>query len=593
MSTLIPPTDQPIGQTADGKQPLTTEDHALLPTSTTGGARPRSPHQAVGTSAAPYAPIYQPANQDADAMPLIGPYHRRGYQVGPENLLAPLTNLDELDELPPTFRPWWDAELSEPMRQTEHPQEVDVDRLVVGALQFAPRVMSLRADPQVRATYLAEYCADFDWRAFLETRVDDLNDPVGNTLTTGGPRRFKDLNLSTKGGLRRRTESGGEFEISQRAGWEDTNSIFFVPKTQGTARLQMNYTQPLLNGAGEAYNRSRIVLARIDANRSFDETAAELQDHLLKVAEAYWELYRTRAIFLQRDKVLAGAEDILETLGARQEVDALPRQVLRARAAVASRRSEIIRSAASIRNAESHLRLLVNDPAWQEAGGVELIPTESPLNTHVALTLSGATQTALQNRPDVSHAIRDLRAAGLRLGVAKQDLLPKLDLVLSAYVAGLNGESAIGRSLGDQFGKGRPGYSTGLVFEVPLGNRAASARAERREWELNKAMNDFRTIVETGLTDVEISVREVETSYREMLSRYQSLLAAEHEAAYLDDRWRTLPGDDRGTTLLLEDLLTAQSRVAEAEADFVTAKVAYTVALLRSQRATGTLLKAE
>jgi len=49
-------------------------------------------------------------------------------------------------------------------------------------------------------------------------------------------------------------------------------------------------------------------------------------------------------------------------------VDAVQRQVLRARAAVATRRSEIVRARTSIRNAESQLRLLVNDPVLVQAG---------------------------------------------------------------------------------------------------------------------------------------------------------------------------------------------------------------------------------
>ncbi len=43
-----------------------------------------------------------------------------------------------------------------------------------------------------------------------------------------------------------------------------------------------------------------------------------------------------------------------------------------------------------------------------------------------------------------------------------------------------------------------------------------------------------------------------------MLAKFQSLIAAETEASYLEDRWKVLPGADRGTTLLLEDLLDAQ-----------------------------------
>jgi outer membrane protein TolC len=202
-------------------------------------------------------------------------------------------------------------------------------------------------------------------------------------------------------------------------------------------------------------------------------------------------------------------------------------------------------------------------------------------------------QLALQYRPDISQAVHDLRSSGVRLGVSQNELLPKLDLVLSTYVAGLEGDAGILQSLGNQFADGRPGYTVGTQFEMPLGNRAAKARQDRRQWELTKAVYDFRTVVETGLTDVELSVREAETSYREMLSKFQALVAAETESSYLEDRWKVLPGADRGTTLLLEDLLDSQQRLADAEGEFVTSQVAYSIALIRVRRSMGTLLIAQ
>jgi outer membrane protein TolC len=132
-----------------------------------------------------------------------------------------------------------------------------------------------------------------------------------------------------------------------------------------------------------------------------------------------------------------------------------------------------------------------------------------------------------------------------------------------------------------------------LEFEMPLGNRAATARLDRRQLELNRAAFDFKTTVETGLTEVELAVREAETTYREMISQFQSLLAADTEAAYLQDRWQLLPGDDRSTIQLLEDLLDAQERLADTEAEFVAAEAAYIVSLTRVRKSMGTLLQAD
>lgn len=535
------------------------------------------------------SPPYVPANQDPDALPWTATFEDRVARAPEHEEMD--TRADDLTEMPANYVPWWMSQLPTLIKANKTAVPVDVDSLVTGALQYSPQILGFRTQPEIANSVLATENAAFDWTAFVESRWDDLNDPVGNTLTTGNnSTRFIDQIAVNTAGVKRRNEYGGQIDISQKLGWQDNNSSFFVPRPQGTARLMVNYTQPLLNGAGVAYNQSRIVLAQIELNRSFDVVQEELQEHLIRVTEAYWDLYRSRVVFLQRQRVYDRAEYILETLGGRADIDALQRQVNRAKAAVASRRSEIVRSQTAIRNAESRLRLLVNDPKFLDLSSSELVPIEAPHTEHVPLSLTGSLQQALQHRPDISQAVHDLRAAGVRLGVSQNELLPKLDLVLTTYVAGLQGDHDIAKAWVDQFSVARPGYTVGTLYEMPLGNRAAKARLDRRQWELTRSVYDFRTVVETGLTEVELAVRETETSYREMIAKFQSLVAAETESSYLEDRWKVLPGGDRGTTLLLEDLLDSQQRETDAEVEFVNAQVAYSVSLIRVRRAMGTLL---
>ena len=61
-----------------------------------------------------------------------------------------------------------------------------------------------------------------------------------------------------------------------------------MPNNQGAARLALNLTQPLLRGAGTEYNRSLIVLAKLDTRVANDDFNRELQRHLLDISEAYW-----------------------------------------------------------------------------------------------------------------------------------------------------------------------------------------------------------------------------------------------------------------------------------------------------------------
>ncbi len=99
-----------------------------------------------------------------------------------------------------------------------------------------------------------------------------------------------------------------------------------------------------MRGSGTVYNESRIVLAAVDRQAAEADLSMNLQDHLVAVYETYWQLYQTRAVRLQKEKLLQRALVIQKHLEARQAVDTTQRQVLRARAAVASRRSEIVRA---------------------------------------------------------------------------------------------------------------------------------------------------------------------------------------------------------------------------------------------------------
>lgn len=492
-------------------------------------------------------------------------------------------------QIPTDFVPWWDQTIQTPARKEQG--SIGVDWLVQSALQHSPFVKAIRAEPQIRQSQLCEEAAAFDWTAFLETSYDNLNDPIGNTLTTGNNEsRFIDQQWSAKGGVRRRNPLGGEVEIGQRFGKQRNNSIFLDPNPQGTSRLELNYTQPLLNGGGRVYNRSRIVIARLGQVASSAAARERLQDHLLKVTEAYWRLYQAKARNQQRRKLLGEAISISESIDDRRKLDTQYGQVLRARSAVAKRRSELARIETDIRNAEAELRLLVNDPVLVQMKSSHYILADAPSYRLIPVSMSDSITTALQYRPDISQAIQKVSTASVRLGVAKNELLPRLDFVMGTYLSGLAARGESLNAWGRQFSEGGPGFSVGLQFEIPIGNRAAKARQRQRQFEFVKAQSEFEGSVQTALNEVELAVREVRTSHRELTGKFQAMTAAQKETDYLTDRFKTLPGDDVSANLMLEQLLESQERLADEEFAFVSAQVNYSVSLVNLRRAMGTLL---
>ncbi len=493
-----------------------------------------------------------------------------------------------------TAIPWWEDLVTLPTEATASTIGMSLDELLIETLEHSERIGAVRATPFIRETFVPEATAEFDWTAFLESRFDDTSDPVGNVLTTGGATRFKEHLWNSRGGVRKRTSTGAELEISQQLGYQDNNSRFFVPTQQGSANLLLNFSQPLLNGAGKVYNESRIVLANMESESARHEEFGNIQAHLLAVTRAYWNLYRSRAALVQKERLYQAGVSILQTLQARQALDTMPSQIARARGAVASRHAAVLRARSDVRNIETRLRSLVNSPRLQSSATepVELLPVEAPRPLSWNVALEGSRAMAMENRPDVAQALKSVHAATVRSGMARRELLPVLDLVLSSYVAGLEGRSHIPQAFTNQFHVGQPSYSIGLVFEVPLGNRAAKARQQRRELELSRAMHEFREIMETGLAEVGIAVREIETTLQELESRRQSMTAARMEVRYLNDRWELAPRDAYVASLLLEQLLDAQDRLAAEELEFVNAQVNHVLAVVEWKRATGTALTA-
>jgi len=488
---------------------------------------------------------------------------------------------------------WWTAPVAGSLRHDAQPVQVSVEDLLVRALQHSSQVRVFSELPLIRETSVVEADAAFDWHGFLDSRWDDISDPVGNSLTVGsGQNRFNDHNFTASAGARKRTNHGGQLEVAQRFGWQDNNSTFFLPGQQGTSRLVLSYTHPLMRGRGKVYNQSLQVLACIDSNIAKDEFNRQLQSHLLEVVRAYWGLYLERGVYAQKQRACARAEEVYARLQRRREIDAVESQLISAEAEVKSRRSGLRRSLAAVKNAEDRIRALVNDPELNN-DSLELVPINAPVSQPFPVSMDQALATAVQKRPEINQSLKQIKAAAVRVNMSKNELMPALNLVTEAYVSGLQAEGNIGRAMLDQYGRGAPSYSIGLEYEMPFGNRAARARLQRRSLELRQLQSQYETTVQTLKLETRVAVREVETSYGELDTKLSALNAMRSKSDYILRRWELMPGQGRSGSYVLEDLLSAQSQLARAENEYLNSVVTYNLALMNLKRATGMLMQHE
>ncbi|WP_197231424.1 TolC family protein [Novipirellula artificiosorum] len=489
---------------------------------------------------------------------------------------------------------WWEMPLAGSLGLADQTQPVDIDWLISLAISNSPHVQAVLTEPEIRRTEIVIADAEFDPLAFVESKFADTNDPVGSALTTGdNSTRYVDETLSGVGGIHSKMRAGGQFELSQRAGYQANNSTFLIPNPQGTTRLEFSFTQPLMKDRGKAFNQTRMMLARLDVQQASSEVRQSLERHLVDVADAYWSLYQARAEWLQRNQLLSSAQQLHDVLRSRQGIDSHQRQVLRANVAVASRRSDLVRAETRIRNAQSRLRMLTASPMLMHAHLQELAPQDHPFVLPLELSVRQSVITALEQRADINEAIRRVQAMSLRVGAAKNQVLPRLDLILSSYVAGLDGNRSSLQAFENQFNGGQPSYAAGFLFELPIANRASRARLTRNRLEMTRAMYEFQQATEVAFTEVEIAARETSTAYQEMLVKKQSIDVQTQEVEYLQQRWELLPDPEESSVVLIDDLLDAQQRLADEERSYVDAQVAYAMSWVQLRRAMGILLRVD
>jgi len=494
-------------------------------------------------------------------------------------------------KVPGDFAPWWSKQAAAKLFENSDPANQALDDLFARAMKHSSQIKVFSEVPLIRETGIREARGEFDTHLFAEGHYSFGNEPVGTLLDTGRTGRYRKWETYLEAGVKKKLITGADVKVSQEFLRINDNSLFRRPNPQAYAKLGLVIIQPLLRRAGVKYNRSWIRIAKLDSEIARNEFIRQTESHLLAIVRGYWNLRLTRGVCIQKRKLLADTAAVVAKLEKRKDLDAIEGELMRARAALAKRRADLVRAEMGIKNAEDRIKALVNDPELLKSTKVELVPSHAPSFAELKVDMKDAAATALENRPEIAQVFLQLKAAAIRKNVAKNELLPQLDLILETAIAGLDRAGRLTDGYDEQW-DAHPGFLVGFKFDFPVENNTAEARYLRRRLEMRQQLAQIQTTVDTVLLEVKISARELATSYREMNSRYESLLAAQEDLRVLQKRWESHAGAaNRPAIGYLQLLLEAQERLAEAEEDFARASTIYNVAMVNLQRSQGTLLK--
>ncbi len=452
------------------------------------------------------------------------------------------------------------------------------DSSSAGAMQPAPRELALslqeavltalehnqslrveRLGPELKATNLKEEEGALDPVLAADAEQIVAGSPPGVSAGSGA-----------EAGLSLSFSTGTSLSTSVSAGWGDS----------WAAGADLEVTQALLAGGNVAANRARVEQARLDLFSSRYELRGFAESLAADVESAYWGHYlalRQRDIYQES---LGLAERQLEEAQVRMQVGRIAAIELAApRAEVTSRREALRQGEKNVQSTRQQLLMLVNPADTGLDSPLRLVDTPAP-PTGALGDASAHVSLGLRQRPDLAQARLALQRGELEVVRTQAGLLPRLDLFVrlggTGYASSFGG-SVVG--IADE-----PYASAGLSFLMPLGNRAAEARAERARLTKAQADEALKGMERSVEADIRNAWREAEFSAggiaasAELRGLQQEKLAAEVE------KFR----NGTSTTYLVaqaqRDLLAAQ--LGEAQAT-----VQYLLAMVTLYRLEGSLLE--
>jgi len=446
----------------------------------------------------------------------------------------------------------------------------------------------------------------------VEAALADFDVQYNSVLNFSGNQNFnnafgfQDTNAAEfSNSLSKNFANGGSVQVFNEINYLRTNTPgLFGSNYSGAAGL--TYRQPLLAGAGTQYTRTAgpiansfggisgvsqgVLIAKINNDLSVADFELAARNLMLDVETAYWDLYFA---YRQFDTAIALRNSSLDAWRltkkrAGQVENVLPADEAQARNTYYASRSIAETAQSNIFTTETRLRRLLALPVND---GTVLRPIDEPVTAEVIPDWEVSLSDAMNRRVELRRQKWNIKSLELQL-VAAQDLTqPRLDAV-GGYQVNAFGENLIDSNNSGPSGgyfsslgsADQTGWQAGLQMNVPLGFRAANAQVRNYELRVARARKLLAAQeLEIG-HELAVAFQEVDRAYQTMRSNYLRFIAAEEDVAGREPRFRL--GEE-----LIDVLLRAYERRAQAEQTYYESVTQYNQALATLQLRRGTLLE--
>lgn len=498
-----------------------------------------------------------------------------------------------------------------------------------GLVLLSPNNSRTIQDPAIQETdpvfgveaALSEFDATFAAAAYFEKNDRALN----NQFFGGGTRMLQqDLHLY-RAELTKKTASGADFTLRHNVEYDFNNSPGNdKPNRPWDVNLEAEFRQPLWQGAGVMFNRiagpngspgrlNGVLLARTGSDISLADFEMGVRDLVADVESAYWELHFA---YRDLDAKISARDRALETWrrihtlyvngrrGGEAEKEAQAREqyyrmqedvenALSGRILERSR-YDTFRGTGGVHATERRLRLMMGIPVTD---GQLLRPVDEPMMAKVVFDWNEVLVESLMRRAELRRQKWQIKRRELELIAARNFLKPRVDAIGRYRWRGLghnlldpNGvspdpfDNAYGTLTDGDFQE----WQLGVELTAPIGFRRAHVGVRNAELRLARDRAILDEQQREIAHDLTSAFAELERTYIVSQTNYNRRLAAKQQLAALEAVYED--ADQSEKTRLLDLLLDAQRRLADAESRYYRSLVEYTLAVRAVHYQKGSLL---
>jgi outer membrane protein TolC len=290
---------------------------------------------------------------------------------------------------------------------------------------------------------------NFDPLITSTTEIVDATSPNFNPFTSGTGSNVASI-VSHQSVFNEQYSQTFHTGTNVAVAWNNTRSrstIANIFNPQVSSNLQVNLSQPLLNGFGKELWTRDIRIA--NNNRKIADWAFAQQaiTTITTTITDYWELVYARENVRVNQQAVTVAQKLYEDNKKQLEIGSMaPLDVTRSESELSTDQANLIAAQTTQLQDEQTLKNDISkDPLAPNVINVEIIPTDQPKQPELveAPTFEEAIKEAFAKRPELQEQDYDLKNAEIDVRATKNALLPSLTASAFYESQGLSGNSLI------------------------------------------------------------------------------------------------------------------------------------------------------